>query len=77
MVGRLMFRCPEDAPWWRVVNRIGALPIGKRSPQYAVEQRRRLEEEGVVFHGDCVDMAQFCLSVEQMEVLLGVPAQQE
>lgn len=77
MVGRLMFQCPEDVPWWRVVNRLGALPIGKRSPQYAIEQRQRLEKEGVQFCGDCVDMTQFSLSVEQMEVLLGMPARRE
>ena len=77
IVGWLMFRCPEDAPWWRVVNRLGALPIAKRSPRYAVEQRRRLEEEGVGFCGDCVDMENFSLTLDDMEVLLGPTATTE
>lgn len=49
-VGRIMSRLPQSTtlPWHRVVNASGriSLPIG--SPGYA-EQRRRLEDEGVVF----------------------------
>jgi methylated-DNA-protein-cysteine methyltransferase-like protein len=54
MVGRWMASCPPDVPWWRVVNKQGRLPIGKRAPELALEQRRLLEREGVKFDGDTI-----------------------
>ena len=36
----------EGLPWWRVVRSDGTL-----APQVAVEQRRHLAEEGVLFSG--------------------------
>jgi methylated-DNA-protein-cysteine methyltransferase-like protein len=59
MVGRWMANCPDDIPWWRVVNKRGALPIEKRNPYAAIDQRKRLEEEGVEFKGDFVDLREF------------------
>lgn len=41
-----------DAPWWRVIGVSGDLLIGKKDPQLALEQRKRLEAEGLVFDGN-------------------------
>jgi methylated-DNA-protein-cysteine methyltransferase-like protein len=44
-VGSAMAKCPEDVPWQRVINSKGEI-----SPRPgAQEQRRLLEEDGVVF----------------------------
>ena len=43
-VGNLLRTTAVDLPWWRVVAASGRLVPGA-----VVEQRRRLEEEGVVF----------------------------
>lgn len=56
MVGRWMAQCPDDVPWWRVVNKQGDLPVAKRSPHLAIDQRKRLEQEGVPFKGSHVDL---------------------
>ncbi len=47
--GRIMNRSGEDVPWWRVVAKDGRLPVSKRSPHLALEQRQTLESEGVEF----------------------------
>jgi methylated-DNA-protein-cysteine methyltransferase-like protein len=47
LVGRAMGACPPDVPWWRVVARDGSLPVNKRSPELAEEQRAHLAREGV------------------------------
>ena len=57
--GKIMNRAIHDVPWWRVVGKEGNLPISKRSPHLAVEQRERLEEEDVEFEGECVAMSRF------------------
>lgn len=51
-VGDAMAACPNDAPWQRVINAQGK--ISKRPG--AERQRQRLEEEGVVFVNDKVDL---------------------
>jgi methylated-DNA-protein-cysteine methyltransferase-like protein len=43
-VGNWLRRTTEPVPWWRVVTASGRL-----APRAAVEQRQRLESEGVVF----------------------------
>ena len=43
-VGNLLRRSEHPVPWWRVVTAAGG-PV----PGAEAEQRRRLEEEGVVF----------------------------
>jgi methylated-DNA-protein-cysteine methyltransferase related protein len=50
-VGRAMAHVAEEdkVPWHRVVGSDGTLRIAKQSPVLALEQRRRLEQEGVVF----------------------------
>ena len=47
--GWVLSHCGEQVPWWRVVRADGSLAKGKR-------QRVRLEEEGVPFRGERVDM---------------------
>lgn len=60
LVGRWMASCPQDGtPWWRVVNAKGHLPIAKKSPEAAHEQRRLLEKEKVKFDGDTIRPAHF------------------
>ena len=44
-VGGAMAQCPDDVPWWRVINAQGK--ISERPG--AAEQRQRLEAEGVLF----------------------------
>ena len=50
--GRIMIRSHNDTPWWRVVGKDGALPIVKRNPHLADEQRSRLQSEGVQFDAE-------------------------
>lgn len=61
LVGRWMHSCPPDVPWWRVVNAKGHLPIGKKSPELAIEQRRLLEKEKVKFDDDTIAPSTFWL----------------
>lgn len=56
MVGRWMAQSPDDIPWWRVVNKRGELPIWKRNPAFADDQREKLIEEGVPFKEERVDL---------------------
>jgi methylated-DNA-protein-cysteine methyltransferase-like protein len=51
-VGRYLAACPSDVPWHRVVGAKGDILIGKRDPQWAQEQRRRLAGESVIFLSD-------------------------
>ena len=46
-----------DLPWWRVVNAEGELLVENRDPNQAVEQRAKLQAEGVAFSGDRVNLA--------------------
>ena len=52
--GRVMARVMDTAPWWRVVGKAGTLPIHKRGPDKARQQRELLESEGVEFDGDTI-----------------------
>ena len=47
--GTVLYRTDEDVPWWRIVRADGSLAKGAR-------QRALLEEEGVPFRGERVDM---------------------
>jgi len=58
-VGRWMTQCPAEVPWWRVVAKSGALPIGKRDPRFGVEQSQRLEQEGVIITNGLVAQCHF------------------
>jgi methylated-DNA-protein-cysteine methyltransferase-like protein len=55
-VGSAMAKCPEDVPWQRVINSKGEI-----SPRPgAADQRRLLEEEGVLFNEhDRIDLKTF------------------
>ena len=48
-VGRWMAQAPADIPWWRVVSKLGGLPVHKKSVEAAMEQRQLLQSEGVQF----------------------------
>jgi methylated-DNA-protein-cysteine methyltransferase related protein len=48
--GTVLAATKESVPWWRVVRADGTLAKGRR-------QRLLLEEEGVPFRGDRVDLA--------------------
>ena len=52
--GRILHHALDDVPWWRVVAKSGALPIGKRRAELAQTQRALLESEGVIFEGERV-----------------------
>ncbi len=60
LVGMALGRAPKRMalPWHRVVNAQGMISFPKDSPK-AAEQRRRLEEEGVEFEGDAIDLERF------------------
>lgn len=51
-VGDAMAACPDDVPWQRVINSQGK--ISQRPG--AERQRQLLEEEGIVFEKDKVDL---------------------
>lgn len=51
-VGGAMAACPDDVPWQRVINSQGK--ISERAG--AERQRQLLEEEGILFVKDKVDM---------------------
>ena len=54
-VGNAMAACPPDVPWQRVINSQGK--ISQR--RGAVQQRQMLEEEGVIFKKDKIDLKQY------------------
>ena len=54
-VGGAMAACPDDVPWQRVINSQGK--ISERAG--AERQRLLLEEEGIVFVKDKVDMKKY------------------
>jgi methylated-DNA-protein-cysteine methyltransferase-like protein len=54
-VGGAMAACPEDVPWQRVINSQGK--ISERPG--AEKQRQLLEEEGIEFIKDKVDLKKF------------------
>jgi methylated-DNA-protein-cysteine methyltransferase-like protein len=54
-VGGAMAACPDDVPWQRVINSQGK--ISERSG--AEKQRQLLQEEGVIFVKDRLDMKKY------------------
>ncbi len=54
-VGSAMAACPDDVPWQRVINSQGK--ISERPG--AEKQRQLLEEEGVVFVKDKIDLKKY------------------
>jgi len=49
-VGYALKNCPDDVPWWRIVNSKGQ--VSQREGHGSQVQRVLLEEEGVVFNED-------------------------
>jgi methylated-DNA-protein-cysteine methyltransferase-like protein len=74
LVGRALgaYEGGEPLPWHRVINAQGriSLPPGSRA---ALEQRRRLENEGVVFVDGRVAMRRFAWQPSLDELLWGAP----
>jgi len=60
LVGQALGRAPKRMalPWHRVVNAQGKISFPEGSDK-AAEQRRRLEEEGVEFEDDAIDLERF------------------
>lgn len=56
LVGRVLADAGPGVPWHRVLGAQGRIVLPASSPA-ALEQRRRLEQEGVVFLGARVDFA--------------------
>lgn len=57
-VGYALHRGPRDLPWHRVINAAGRISLAAHSTA-ALTQRRRLEDEGVVFTGDRIDLGKY------------------
>ncbi len=53
-VAQLLHKCGNTLPWQRVVGAGGAIKLRYEA---GLEQRTRLEMEGVKFRGKCVDLA--------------------
>jgi alkylated DNA nucleotide flippase Atl1 len=49
LTGTVLRHTQEAVPWWRVVRSDGSLAVGER-------QRALLEQEGIPFSGDRVDL---------------------
>lgn len=71
IAGKWMFSCPAGSgiPWWRVVGGDGSLKIAKASPALALEQKQKLQKEGVEFEGDLV-RPEFMISGDELLALL-------
>src|SRR5512147_883872 len=54
-VGGAMAACPDDVPWQRVINSQGKIS----AREGAERQRRLLEEEGVLFVKDKIDLKKY------------------
>ncbi len=54
-VGDAMAACPPDVPWQRVINAQGRISVRPG----AQRQRQLLEDEGVVFVNDRVDLKRY------------------
>ncbi len=65
-VGGAMAACPDDVPWQRVINSQGK--ISERAG--ADKQRLLLEEEGIVFAKDKVDLKKYGWSGKDDELEL-------
>jgi methylated-DNA-protein-cysteine methyltransferase-like protein len=56
-VGGAMAACPEGVPWQRVINAQGKISL--RPGADSSKQRELLEEEGIVFEKDRVNLSQY------------------
>ncbi len=60
IVGKWMATAPPDVPWQRVIGADGSIKTFGRGPEFGLEQRRLLEDEGVEFTGECAESRFFC-----------------
>ena len=74
-VSRAMRRAPRgvELPWHRVVNAQGKISLPPDSNGFR-EQRRRLEEEGVVFLDGKIDLGRFGYRGALDQLLWGDPS---
>ena len=74
LVGYALKRLPKnsDVPWHRVLNSAGKISLPEDSPSFA-EQRRRLQDEGVVVLGARVRMREFQWQPDMDELLWKPP----
>jgi methylated-DNA-protein-cysteine methyltransferase-like protein len=66
-VGGAMKRCPDDVPWHRVVNAVGAISR-RRHAGSMLTQRIRLEQEGVRLRRGRVPLARYRWEPTRAEV---------
>jgi methylated-DNA-protein-cysteine methyltransferase-like protein len=57
-VGYALHQCPKTLPWHRVINAQGRIALPPDSTS-ALTQRRRLEDEGIVFLNGRVDLTRY------------------
>ncbi|BFM06400.1 MGMT family protein [Halioxenophilus aromaticivorans] len=57
-VGRILSRLPQDStlPWHRIINSQGRISLPGERGSF---QRQRLEQEGITFRNDRVNLRQF------------------
>ena len=74
LVGQALSQTPRNVrlPWHRVINAQGRISFPARSAQ-AIEQRRRLEAEGVVFIRGRVDLERYGWRLTLDELLWAPP----
>lgn len=74
-VSQAMRRAPRSMklPWHRVVNAQGRISFPPDSSGYS-QQKRLLEEEGVVFLDGCIDLDRFGYQGALDQILWGDPA---
>jgi methylated-DNA-protein-cysteine methyltransferase-like protein len=60
LVGAVLKQAPASRtlPWFRVINSNGRISLPAGSDAY-LQQRRKLEAEGVIFRGDRVDLKRY------------------
>lgn len=68
IIGHWLFHSPvePDIAWWRIINSRGELPIAKRDPKLAADQRKRLEKEGVQFTATGLVKKEFFISADEL-----------
>ena len=60
LAGHYLSKLPDDTrlPWHRVINAGGRISFELGSPRF-MEQKRRLESEGVIVEGNRIRLTQF------------------
>ena len=66
VAGKWMATCPPNLPWWRVIGADGTLKTFNRSPEIALEQRQKLESEGVTFNDQNQVQPEFFAPIETL-----------